>query len=179
MLDSSWQSPLTAARCHSQAEADRQVEEQRERYSRASSMVHKMQRQLRARPGSSSSSSSSPDAGGGGGSLEADIQLLDVKEVTRAMLLEVRALAGQHPELGQAFADAGIKLPTATGPGSSSSSRAASAQGSRAGSLQGSRAASVVGSKAGSFKSAASQQSVRSNASRSSQPSIKTMELQL
>lgn len=162
--------------CSCQAEADRQLEEQREKYSRASGMVQKMQRQLRAR--SAASSSSSPEAGGAS-IIEADIQLQDVKDVTRAMLLEVKALAGQYPELGQTFADAGIKLPTATGPGSSSSSRAASAQGSRAGSLQGSRAASVTGSKAGSFKSAASQQSVRSNASRSSQPSIKTMELKL
>lgn len=141
-------------------------------------MVTKLQRQLRGRPGSSSSSSS-PDAGGGSSSLEAELQLQDMKEVTRAMLLEVKALAGQYPELGQAFADAGIKLPTTTGPASTSSSRAGSVQGSKAGSLQGSRAGSVAGSKAGSFKSAASQQSVRSNASRSSQPSIKTMELNL
>jgi hypothetical protein len=167
-----------------QAEADRQLDEQREKLSRASATVQKLQRQLRSRAAGASTSGGDGAAAAGGSPQEQEVLLQDLKEVTRAMLLEVKALAAQHPELEQAFADAGIKLPSATGPASASSSRAGSvAGGSKVGSLAaGSRPASVAGSKAGSFKSAASQHSAasaRSSASRASQPSIKTMELKL
>eukprot|EP00879_Flechtneria_rotunda_P003815 GHRR01004055.1.p1 GENE.GHRR01004055.1~~GHRR01004055.1.p1 ORF type:complete len:980 (+),score=386.14 GHRR01004055.1:396-3335(+) len=143
------------------AEAERQVEEQQEKYGRALRAVQRAQKLLAIQAsmanGSSTDRSIKADsaaadcviggssrrgasAGPGPGSVaaevEQDVQIAEVRLVTKAMLSDLHTLAMQYPDAGIADAvqAAGLKLPCGRTPGS----QAGSATGSRAGSVGGS-----------------------------------------
>lgn len=88
--------------CCRQAEADRQLEEQREKAARAMKAVQRAQKLLATQAsmaggkaeGSSSARGSSSEVVA---ELEQDIQLAEARLVTRTMLQELRTLAQQHP----------------------------------------------------------------------------------
>ncbi|KAG2422661.1 hypothetical protein HXX76_015898 [Chlamydomonas incerta] len=114
------------------AEAQRQLDEQREKLGRALGRTDKLRQKLGL--------ANSPQG--------ADIELAEVRDVTRAMLLELKALAGANPGamIAEACEAAGIRLPSG-----------------------GSNPPSVGGSRPGSARSQASLGSVRSARSVASQ----------
>lgn len=144
--------------CRRKADADKQLEEQQDKAQRAKQTVARLTRQLRARVGG--------DAAAGDSAQEKDIAVGDLRETNRAMLAAARALAAAVPDAGvaEAFAEAGLKLPS--GPGSNAGSVATSRQPSRAASYA-------------SSERSAENVSVRSSTSKAaSRPaSVKTMQL--
>lgn len=81
-----------------QAEAEFQVAEQREKEGRAKKTIDKAQRQLRSKLAVADASVSSSSVGVSGATAhEKDIQLSELREVTRTMLQELRVLALQNP----------------------------------------------------------------------------------
>ena len=116
------------AMAREKAEADATVQDQAEKVRRAERRLQRLRGDLRSR---------GPPAGGDGGEtpLEVDLALTDTREVNRALLAELRALARDHPKAGVEgqLEAAGLRLPGSTRPGSAASQGSARAVRSRAG----------------------------------------------
>ncbi|KAF6258267.1 hypothetical protein COO60DRAFT_1139442 [Scenedesmus sp. NREL 46B-D3] len=98
-----------------------------------------------SRANSAAGPAAAGDAGDVGGAvhveeLQQDVQLAEVRLVTRTMLQELAMLVQQHPDaaIAEALEAAGFKLPTSSNPSSRAGSKAASLAGSRTASRAGS-----------------------------------------
>ncbi|KAK9820385.1 hypothetical protein WJX72_009778 [[Myrmecia] bisecta] len=94
------------------AEAERQVEEQQQKQTRAARRADKLRRDLRQRL--------APDYPAGDVYEDKDVRLAEVQDVNRAVMQDLAVLASENPSagIGERLEALGLKLPTASSPGS-------------------------------------------------------------